>query len=124
MCESGHTRCAKQVARMVADLRQGKPTERWRRKVSGLKSLGLHDSGTAEIQSPFGLPRCWRRCVVPQVERGGYDWTFPDRERARTLNVLNAPASIGASLRPQRRSVRCTYGDVRVNSQSPSVNDR
>ncbi len=30
---------------------KGKPTERWRRKVSGLTSLGLYDSGTAEIQS-------------------------------------------------------------------------
>jgi len=30
---------------------KGKPTERWRRKVSGLRSLGLYDSGTAVIQS-------------------------------------------------------------------------
>ena len=30
---------------------KGKPTERWRRKVSGLRSLELYDSGTAVIQS-------------------------------------------------------------------------
>ena len=52
------------MARMVADLRQGKPTERWRRKVSGLKSLRLHDSGTAEIQSAL-----WAASVLETTRR-------------------------------------------------------
>jgi hypothetical protein len=61
---------------------------------------------------------------------GGDDWRLHDRERARTLNALDfnaldASSSIDASsLRPQRRSVRCTHGDVRVNPQQASVNGR
>jgi hypothetical protein len=51
MCEAHHAPRSEQGATMCADSRQGKPTERWRRKVSGLTSHSLHDSGTAEIQS-------------------------------------------------------------------------
>jgi len=51
MCDSNHAVRSNYGATMCADSRQGKPTERWRRKVSGLKSHALHDSGTAEIQS-------------------------------------------------------------------------
>jgi hypothetical protein len=84
MCESRHARKRKQVARMVADLRQGKPTERWRRKVSGLKSLRLHDSGTAEIQSAL-----WAASVLETMRRtvGGVEGAMTGNFRIASVLV-------------------------------------
>jgi hypothetical protein len=96
MCESRHAHKRKQVARMVADLRQGKPTERWRRKVSGLKSLRLHDSGTAEIQSAL-----WAASVLETMRRtvGGVEGAMTGNFRiasvlVRSMRSLPLPRSM------------------------------
>jgi hypothetical protein len=73
MCDSCHTGLRLQLATMCAVSDKGKPTERWRRKVTGLKSLVLHDSGTAGIQSAIGLPRCTQCNASSLGWRGGGD---------------------------------------------------
>src|SRR6516225_3833962 len=51
LCVTYKRRPMMQTSDSALGLVKGKPTERWRRKVSGLRSPGLYDSGTAEIQS-------------------------------------------------------------------------
>jgi hypothetical protein len=54
---------------------KGKPTERWGRKVSGLRSLELYDSGTAVIQSFHRTARC--ACLLMRHgDGGGRLWTL------------------------------------------------
>ena len=69
-----------QTSDSALGLVKGKPTERWRRKVSGLRSLGLYDSGTAESSPSTGL---YRRMLFV---RHGNGWR-ENRSCSRTIRM-------------------------------------